>query len=193
VGLDRQEVEDLRVKLDKVVSKRFKLKRTPTSSDEPRFSKRPKVQAEEERTSVEPRQDSELVSSHPRVIHLVPKPPKSIPYVFVVLSLSCSKRFTQVIVFGFEEPPCKDTEQELKERIYRSALSAADLDQINDLFPMVRIPWIESRILTHIPCFPGERPEVTASTRKVFAVTKNHLSAFTPRGSSGCPPSSAHG
>jgi len=61
--LDRLEVEDLRAKLDKTVSKRFKLTQTPTSSDGSHFNKRRKVQPEEGgRTSVEPRQDSEPVS-----------------------------------------------------------------------------------------------------------------------------------
>ena len=60
-GLDRQEVEDLCVMLDKIVSKRLKLKRAFVPSDEPRSSKRHKTLAEEGKPA-EPQQHSEPVS-----------------------------------------------------------------------------------------------------------------------------------
>jgi len=47
-----------------------------------------------------------------------------------------------MIVFSVKEPPCEDTEQELEERAYRSALSAVDLDQIRHIFSMVRVACI---------------------------------------------------
>lgn len=55
--LDSQETEDLHATLDKIVSKRLKLKRTFTPSDELHSSKRHKASAEE----VEPQQHSEPV------------------------------------------------------------------------------------------------------------------------------------
>jgi hypothetical protein len=45
-----------------------------------------------------------------------------------------SKPFTRVIVFSVKERLCEDTEQGLKERVYRSALSAVDLRQIKYTF-----------------------------------------------------------
>jgi len=47
VGLDREEVENLHIKLDKIVSKRLKLKRAPPPSDEPYFNKRRKTLVKE--------------------------------------------------------------------------------------------------------------------------------------------------
>jgi hypothetical protein len=72
VGLDGREVEDLYVVLDKVVSKRLKLKRVFESSDEPHSSKRHKIRAEGK--SIEPQQHSEPVgeftsSCPPRTNH----------------------------------------------------------------------------------------------------------------------------
>ena len=67
---DIQEIKNLRVTLDRIVSKRLKLKRKFTPSDEPHSRKRHKASAEE----VEPQQRSEpvgeLVSQHsPRMNH----------------------------------------------------------------------------------------------------------------------------
>ena len=91
----------------------------------------------------------------PRVIHLIPKLFRKFPLgrwvVIVVFEAVHSGDY-----FSAQERPCEDTEQELKERIYRSALSAVDLDQIKHAFLVVRVPWIESLISTHIPCFPDE-------------------------------------
>ena len=73
VGLDRQEVEGLHAMLDKVVSKRLKLKRAFVPSDEPYSNKRHKILAEGE--SVEPQQHSEPVGEFtssflPRTSHI---------------------------------------------------------------------------------------------------------------------------
>ena len=70
-----------------------------------------------------------------------------------------------VAVFSVKEPPCEDTEEELKERTYRSALSAINLEQISHMFPMVRIPTLANRppILTYVFVSLGRRVE-TATT-----------------------------
>ncbi|KAF9649886.1 hypothetical protein BDM02DRAFT_3185961 [Thelephora ganbajun] len=140
VGLDEQEVEDLHAKLDKIVSKRLKLKRALESSHETHSNKKRRTLAEGEGRLVDPQQHSEPVSEFtssrslqtnhqlplqafrliskslpPRAIHLTPKPFKVIPV---------------------KEPPCEDTEQEFKGRVYRSALSAVDLEQIKHTFSM---------------------------------------------------------
>ena len=71
---DSQEMEGLHATLDKMVSKRLKLKRTLRPSDEPHSSKRHKTSAEEESKSVEPQQHSKPVggvipSYSPRINH----------------------------------------------------------------------------------------------------------------------------
>jgi len=73
VGLDGQEVEDLHAMLDKIVSKRLKLKRAFEPSDGPHSNKRLKTLTEEGR-SIEPQQHSESVgeftsSCSPRTSH----------------------------------------------------------------------------------------------------------------------------
>ena len=73
VELDGQEVEDLHMMLDKIVSKRLKLKRAFEPSDGPHSSKRRKTLTEEG-TSIEPQQPSEPVgeftsSCSPRTSH----------------------------------------------------------------------------------------------------------------------------
>ena len=73
IGLSKQEEEDLHAKLDKIVSKRLKLKRALTPSDEPHPSKRHRTLAEEGK-SADPQLLSEPVgeftsSSSPRTSH----------------------------------------------------------------------------------------------------------------------------
>ena len=59
---DGEEVTDLHVKLEEIVSKRLKLKRVLASSDESHLSKRRKLlSGEGERKPVEPQQHSEPV------------------------------------------------------------------------------------------------------------------------------------
>jgi len=60
-GLDIHEVEDLYVKLDKIVSKRLKLKRSLTLSDECDPNKRTKTATGEEGKPPEPQQHPEPV------------------------------------------------------------------------------------------------------------------------------------
>lgn len=68
--------------------------------------------------------------------------PPNLPRLYRKSSSPFSKQFTQVIVFSVKEPSCEDTEQELKERVYRSALSAVDHEQIKQTFLVVRTPFI---------------------------------------------------
>jgi len=102
VGRSSDEVEGLHIKLEEIISKRLKLKRVLTPSDEPRSSKRSKLIEEGERQLVEPEQTpepvSESISSYsskqatnpsqafrlvskslpPRAVYLTPKPPKAV-------------------------------------------------------------------------------------------------------------------
>jgi hypothetical protein len=48
-----------------------------------------------------------------------------------------SRSFTLGVVSSVKEPSCEDTEQELKERVYRSALSVVDLEHIRHTFPIL--------------------------------------------------------
>ena len=50
--------------------------------------------------------------------------------------------FAQIIVSSAGEPSCEDTEQELRERAFRSTLSAVDLEQIKSIFPVVGLFYI---------------------------------------------------
>jgi hypothetical protein len=69
--------------------------------------------------------------------------PPSLPRLYCkspfAVSSPFSRRFAQVVIFSVKEPPCEDTEQELKERVYRSALCAVDLEQIKHTLWMVRM------------------------------------------------------
>lgn len=163
VRLDRREVEDLHMKLDEIVSKRLRLKRAlAPSSGEAHSSKRHKVLAEEGKPT-EPQQHPEpfgesAFSCPPQTSHQVLSKPsvwyrnhyhlapfillQNLPKLYRKAPSPFSRKFTQVIIFSVEEPPCEDTEQELKDRVYRSALSAVNLEQIEHRFPMVRIPRI---------------------------------------------------
>ena len=160
------------------MSKRLKLKRVLTPTDEPRSNKRSKLLVEEgEVQLVGPEQTSgpigELESSYsPQVSH---QPLPSFSSRIEITATSChlfdpetsqgctvslpmrhlrplSRQFTQVTVSSVKEPPCEDTEEEHKERTYRSALSAVNLEQINHMFPMVGMLTLENRtpILTRI-------------------------------------------
>jgi len=171
VGLGQHEVEGLQVKLEEIVSKRLKLKRVLTPSDEPRSKKRRELSVEEAEGQLVGREQTsepvgEFKSSHsPQASH------KSLPKLFVSYRNHCrlvpsicprnlprprcessdvladlSRRFTQLTVLSVKEPPCEDTEEELKERTYRSALSAVNLEQISHTFPMVRISSLANQI-----------------------------------------------
>ena len=61
IGLDGYEVKNLHVKLNKIVSKRLKLKRALTPPDELHRSKKTKTTAEEEGKPTEPRQCPEPI------------------------------------------------------------------------------------------------------------------------------------
>ena len=61
VGLERKEVDDLYAKLDKIVSKRLKLKRVPEPSEESPSGKKRKILAEDGKPAVGPQQHSEPV------------------------------------------------------------------------------------------------------------------------------------
>ena len=74
-----------------------------------------------------------------------------------------SRSFTLRVVSSVKEPPCEDTEQELEERIYRSALSAFDPEQIKHTFPMVRIPCI---LVNHNLQPPSIRSSLQVNDRK---------------------------
>ena len=50
--------------------------------------------------------------------------------------------FAQITVSSAGEPSCEDTEQELRERVFRSTLSAVDLEQIKSIFPVVGLFYI---------------------------------------------------
>lgn len=161
VRLDRREVEDLHMKLDGIVSKRLKLKRALSPSGEAHSSKRHKVLAEEGKPTPQqhpepvgesafscPPQASHQVLSKPSVwyrnhYHLAPFILlQNLPKLYRKAPSPFSRQLTQVIIFSVKEPPCEDTEQELKDRVYRSVLSAVNLEQIEHRFPMVRIPRI---------------------------------------------------
>jgi hypothetical protein len=57
--------------------------------------------------------------------------------------LPFSMEVAQMIVSSGGEPSCEDTEQELRERVFRSALSAVDVDQIKRIFPVVGLFYIQ--------------------------------------------------
>ncbi|KAF9790941.1 hypothetical protein BJ322DRAFT_1104586 [Thelephora terrestris] len=120
IGLEETEVEDLYAKLDKIVSKRLKPKRTLEPSEGILSGKRRKILAEGK--SAGPLDHPQPVafrlvsrSLPPRAIHLSPKPAK---------------------VKSVREPKFEDTEQEFRERASRAALSAVDLEQIERAFGM---------------------------------------------------------
>ena len=162
-----EEVEDLQLKLEEIVSKRLKLKRVLTPSDGPRPIKRRKMLVEEERNYVEPHHHSEPVGEFislpsTQASHQIsPKPsvwyrnhcrlalfisPQNLQRLYRKFHFATpspfSKQLTQVFVFSVKEPPCEDTEQEFEERVHRSALSAVDLKQIERTFSMVRMPYV---------------------------------------------------
>ena len=191
VERDGEEVEDLQVKLEEIVSKRLKLKRVLTPSDGPRPIKRRKMLVEEERNSVEPHHHSEPVgefisSPSTQASHQIsPKPsvwyrnhyrlvssisPPNLQKLYrkfhFATSSPFSKQLTRVFVFSVKEPPCEDTEQKFEERVHRSALSAVDLEQIERTFSMVRMPYVLANqipIPTHIFVSLGERREAAAT------------------------------
>ena len=165
LGHDGEEVTDLHVKLEEIVSKWLKLKRFLASSDESHLSKRRKLlSGEGERKTVERQQHPEPVgeftsSCSTQASHQIPpKPsvwyrsryrlvsstsalnlPRSHCKSPFVTSSPFARSFPHVIVSSVKEPPSEDTEQELEERVSRSALSAVDLEQIKYTFSMVRI------------------------------------------------------
>ena len=186
-----EEVEDLQVKLEEILSKRLKLKRVLTPSDGPRPIKRRKMLVEEERNSVEPHHHSEPVgefisSPSTQASHQIsPKPsvwyrnhyrlvpsisPPNLQKLYrkfhFATSSPFSKQLTRVFVFSVKEPPCEDTEQKFEERVHRSALSAVDLEQIERTFSMVCMLYVLANqipIPTHIFVSLGERREATAT------------------------------
>ena len=87
-----------------------------------------------------------------------------------------------MIAFSVKEPPCEDTEQELKERVHRSALSAVDLEKIKHTFSTVRIPCILTNQIPDLNtcvCSLGERMQTTTIAKSDLAAENNYYSRFT--------------
>ena len=174
----RHEMEDLRAKLDKIVSKR-----SPTSSDDSHFNMRRRFQAEEgERTSAEPRQDSEPVGEFTSSCSPPEKPPEVLfkssvwyrnhyplvpfissknlqrPYRKFSFVLSCIvfQNSSLMRLFSVSKNRLAKTQNRDSKSASIVSESAVDLDQIKHTFPMVRMSWVESLILTHIFGSSGE-------------------------------------